>query len=160
MNENKIPQMLTIKEASILFGVSEYLLRTQAKQGAFPAIVIGRKILINRDKLAEYLNTNRISPDSSHFQDSAPGSANTERKPDKGKTDSKLVRGLTPIRIWQPFSLFCVQELFNQKSAEIGERINIIVIPDVAVKQLYAEMNIAVFVGIYQCPQGLCPAIL
>lgn len=93
MNENKIPQMLTIKEASHIFNMSEYLLRTQAKQGAFPAIMIGKKILINRDKLIEYLNTNTLS--------STPPPAPTPigHKSDSNKPDSRLVKGLTPIRI-------------------------------------------------------------
>lgn len=93
MNENKIPVMLTVKDAAKRFNISEYLLRTKAKEGAFPAVMIGKKILINADRLTEYLNTNTLS--SPHL----PAPAPIGHKSDSNKPDSRLVRGLTPIRI-------------------------------------------------------------
>lgn len=61
--ENNIsaPTMLTIKETAKKFKLSEYFLRRGVNEGQIVAIRAGRKILINAEKLAEYLNNNTLS---------------------------------------------------------------------------------------------------
>ena len=53
---NKIPRMMTIKETAQLFNLPEYFVRRKALDGEIVTIRAGRKILVNVDKLAEYLN--------------------------------------------------------------------------------------------------------
>lgn len=40
MNENKIPEMLTVKNTAKKFGLSEYLIRTKANNGEIVAVRI------------------------------------------------------------------------------------------------------------------------
>ena len=48
--------MLTIKEAAKLVeGLTEYRIRTMCKSGQIPCIMAGKKYLINKDKLFEFL---------------------------------------------------------------------------------------------------------
>lgn len=88
MNENKIPEMLTVKDTAKKFGLSEYLIRTKAKSGEIVAVRIGKKLLINSDKFSEYLNTNTETPIS----------AKHTPKP-KAERESKTVLGISPVRI-------------------------------------------------------------
>ena len=53
---SKIPKMITLLEASELSGLSYDRLRKLCLAGKVVYIRSGRKILINADKLAEYLN--------------------------------------------------------------------------------------------------------
>ncbi len=52
--------MLTIKEAARLVdGLSEYRIRMMCKSGQIPCIMAGKKYLINKDKLFEFLRGER-----------------------------------------------------------------------------------------------------
>ena len=60
--------MNTINETARLctekgIGISRNHIRYLASSGAVPSVRIGNKILINWDKLMEYLNTNKLEPD-------------------------------------------------------------------------------------------------
>ncbi len=61
MDNVSIPTMLTIKETAKLFKLSEHFLRKGVNDGKIVAIRSGRKVLINAEKLTEYLNSNKIS---------------------------------------------------------------------------------------------------
>ncbi len=52
-----MPRMVTIKEAAAMTGVPCYRLRSWCKQNEIVHVRTGKKLLINADKLAEYLNT-------------------------------------------------------------------------------------------------------
>ena len=59
--------MNTINETARLckengIGISRNHLRYLASSGSIPSVKIGNKILINWDKLIEYLNTNTLDP--------------------------------------------------------------------------------------------------
>ena len=59
--ERKIPTMLTIRELakeSKAYGVTEFHIRHAVNTGLIPHINAGRKILINRDKFIDYLESN------------------------------------------------------------------------------------------------------
>ena len=60
MNVN-IPHMRTIKETARQFGLAEHFVRQLVKSGKIVAVKAGCKYLINCDKLAEYLNSSRVS---------------------------------------------------------------------------------------------------
>lgn len=83
MNENKIPEMLTVKDTAKRFGLSEYFVRTKAKSGEIVAVPIGNKLLINSDKFSEYLNTHTVTPVS------------VKHTPER---ESEVVLGIRPIR--------------------------------------------------------------
>ena len=51
-----LPRMRTIKEVASLGLISEYGLRLMEKQGRLPCIHVGKKCLINLDRLLEQLN--------------------------------------------------------------------------------------------------------
>lgn len=58
--------METIKETAKLFGLSEYFIRNKALAGEIVAVRLpGRsgRILVNCDKLIEYLNTTTLKPE-------------------------------------------------------------------------------------------------
>ena len=54
--ENK-PQMMTIREIASTGLLSEHALRLMLKEGKLPAIYIGKKALINYDRLCEELQS-------------------------------------------------------------------------------------------------------
>ena len=85
MNENRIPEMLTVKDAAKRFGLSENFVRTKAKNGEIVATTIGKKVLVNSGKFIEYLNTNTLVP-----VEAAPKS--------KAKPKGEKVLGISPIR--------------------------------------------------------------
>lgn len=59
-----VPHMETIKNTAKLFGLSEHLVRQKVLSGEVVAISAGRRYLVNVDKFAEYLNSNKLpSPD-------------------------------------------------------------------------------------------------
>ena len=85
MNENRIPEMLTVKDTAKRFGIAENAIRQKAKNGEIVVIPIGKKILVNADKFIEYLNTNTLVP-----VEAAPKS--------KAKPKGEKVLGISPIR--------------------------------------------------------------
>lgn len=56
MRENELPRMRTIREIARTGLLSEYALRQMEKQGRLPCVHVGKKCLINLDKLIEQLN--------------------------------------------------------------------------------------------------------
>lgn len=58
--EATIPHMATIKEAAKIFGLPEHLVRRKVLNGEVVAISAGRRYLVNVDRFAEYLNTNKL----------------------------------------------------------------------------------------------------
>jgi len=60
----KIPHMENIKNTAKIFGIPEYLVRRKVLSGEVVAINSGRRYLVNVDKFAEYLNSNKLpAPD-------------------------------------------------------------------------------------------------
>lgn len=84
MNENRIPEMLTVKDTAKRFGISENAIRQKAKNGEIVVTPIGKKILVNADKFIEYLNTNTLVPIE-------PSSKS------KAKPKGEKVLGISPI---------------------------------------------------------------
>lgn len=56
----KIPHMENIKNTAKLFGLPEHLVRQKVLRGEVVAISAGRRYLVNVDKFAEYLNSNKL----------------------------------------------------------------------------------------------------
>lgn len=56
MNDIEKPKMMTIREIAKTGILPEHALRLMLKAGQLPAIYIGKKALINYDKLCEQLN--------------------------------------------------------------------------------------------------------
>lgn len=54
--EAKIPEMLTIKEASTRTGLSYYAIRELCMNNKITYITVGKKYLVNMGKLSEFLN--------------------------------------------------------------------------------------------------------
>lgn len=54
--ENMQPNMMTVREIARTGLMSEHALRIMLKNGKLPAIYIGKKALINYDKLCEQLS--------------------------------------------------------------------------------------------------------
>ena len=58
MEKNEtLPRMRTIREVARTGLLSEYSLRLMEKQGRLPCVYIGKKCLVNLDKLIEKLNS-------------------------------------------------------------------------------------------------------
>lgn len=57
MQQINIPQMATINEAAKLTGLAKYFIRQLALKNQIKNVRAGKKILINVEKLVEYLNT-------------------------------------------------------------------------------------------------------
>lgn len=58
------PRMETIKNTAKLFGLPEHLVRQKVLNGEVVAISAGRRYLVNVDKFADYLNSNKMpAPD-------------------------------------------------------------------------------------------------
>lgn len=53
------PQMLTIRETARTGILPEVALRTLVKQGKVPGIYVGKKFLVNYDRLCDWLNNDR-----------------------------------------------------------------------------------------------------
>ena len=51
------PRMMTVREVASTGILSEHALRVLLKKGKLPAIYVGKKALINFDKLCENLNS-------------------------------------------------------------------------------------------------------
>lgn len=71
-----IPDMRTIPQAAKLTGLAEHHVRQLVLTGKIVACNIGKKYLVNVDKLVEYLNTATIQP-----------------------TDEQVTAGIKPIRL-------------------------------------------------------------
>lgn len=56
MSADALPRMRTIREIAKTGILSEYALRLMEKQGRLPCVHVGRKCLVNLDKLIEQLN--------------------------------------------------------------------------------------------------------
>ena len=56
MDKNELPRMRTIREIARTGILSEYTLRRMEKSGRLPCIHIGKKCLVNLDKLIDLLN--------------------------------------------------------------------------------------------------------
>ena len=56
MERNELPRMRSIREVAATGLMSEYALRMMEKQGTLPCIYVGRKCLINLDRLLDILN--------------------------------------------------------------------------------------------------------
>ena len=54
--KERVPQMLTIRQAAAIGPLSEYALRLLQKQGCLPGVQIGKKYLVNYDRLIEQLS--------------------------------------------------------------------------------------------------------
>ena len=52
---NEPPRMVTIRQAAKLGPLTEYTLRLMEKQGRLPCLYVGRKCLVNYDRLLEML---------------------------------------------------------------------------------------------------------
>lgn len=55
-----VPRMETIKNTAKLFGLPEHLVRQKVLSGEVIAISAGRRYLVNVDKFADYLNSNKL----------------------------------------------------------------------------------------------------
>jgi len=51
-----VPRMTTINEAAVITGLAKHYVRQLALQGKIKHVRAGKKILINVEKLIEYLN--------------------------------------------------------------------------------------------------------
>lgn len=56
-----VPRMETIKNTAKLFGLPEHLVRQKVLSGEVVAISAGRRYLVNVDKFADYLNSNKLA---------------------------------------------------------------------------------------------------
>lgn len=55
-----VPRMETIKNTAKMFGLPEHLVRQKVLSGEVVAISAGRRYLVNVDKFADYLNSNKL----------------------------------------------------------------------------------------------------
>lgn len=55
-----IPEMLTIKEAALKFGIAQHHARQLALTGRVRAVRAGKKILINAQSVVDYFNTSTL----------------------------------------------------------------------------------------------------
>lgn len=56
----RVPRMETIKITAKIFGLPEHLVRQKVLSGEVVAISAGRRYLVNVDKFADYLNSNKL----------------------------------------------------------------------------------------------------
>ena len=61
-----VPRMETIKNTAKLFGLPEHLVRQKVLSGEVVASSAGRRYLVNVDKFAEYLNSNKLPAPNKH----------------------------------------------------------------------------------------------
>ena len=60
MQSDNLPRMRTIREIADTGLLSEYALRLMEKQGKLPCIHVGKKCLVNLDRLIEQLNNPNV----------------------------------------------------------------------------------------------------
>lgn len=63
----KTPKMATINEAAELTGLAKFHIRQLALQNKITNLRAGKKILINMEKLVEYLNEGDTQTDSAKY---------------------------------------------------------------------------------------------
>lgn len=68
-----IPHMETIKNTAKLFGLAEHFVRQLVLSGEIVAVKAGCKYLVNVDKLAEYLNTSRVTAQTGAEEEAVSG---------------------------------------------------------------------------------------
>lgn len=56
MNASELPRMRTIREIAATGLLSEYALRKLSREGKLPCVYVGKKCLVNLDRLLEQLN--------------------------------------------------------------------------------------------------------
>ncbi len=56
----EIPRMETVKTTAELFHLPERFIRSKAASGEIVSVKSGNRLLINIDKLVEYLNNSRL----------------------------------------------------------------------------------------------------
>lgn len=61
MDSDKTPRMMTVREIARLGILPEHALRIMLKAGQLPAIYIGKKALINYDKLCDLLRNLEVA---------------------------------------------------------------------------------------------------
>lgn len=62
MNKNfTVPHMENIKKTAEIFGLPEHFVRSKVASGEVVAVRAGKRILVNVEKFAEYLNTATIT---------------------------------------------------------------------------------------------------
>ena len=64
MEELKVPRMETIKTTAALFNLPVHFIRQKVTSGEIIAVRAGRRFLVNVDKLAEYLNSSKLTPEA------------------------------------------------------------------------------------------------
>ncbi len=64
MERNELPRMRSIREIAQTGLLSEYALRRMEKSGHLPCVHVGKKCLVNLDKLIELLNNTGESRES------------------------------------------------------------------------------------------------
>lgn len=57
-----VPRMETISNTAKIFGLPAYFIKSKVLAGEIVAVKAGRKTLVNVEKFAEYLNSNKIRP--------------------------------------------------------------------------------------------------
>lgn len=57
------PRMETIRNTAAIFGLPVHFVRQKVSSGEIVAVRAGRRFLVNIEKFAEYLNTNKIQPE-------------------------------------------------------------------------------------------------
>lgn len=68
-----IPHMETIKKTAQLFGLAEHFVRQLVLSGEIVAVKAGCKYLVNVDRLAEYLNTSRVTAQTGAAEEAVNG---------------------------------------------------------------------------------------
>lgn len=68
-----IPHMETIKKTAKLFGLAEHFVRQLVISGEIVAVKAGCKYLVNVDKLADYLNTSRVTAQTGAAEEAVNG---------------------------------------------------------------------------------------
>ena len=64
VEELKVPRMETIKTTAALFNLPVHFIRQKVTSGEIVAVRAGRRFLVNVDKLAEYLNSSKVKPET------------------------------------------------------------------------------------------------
>lgn len=57
------PRMETIKTTASLLNLPEHFIRQKVKNGEIVAVRAGRRFLVNVDKLVEFLNNSKLTPE-------------------------------------------------------------------------------------------------
>lgn len=63
MEELKVPRMESIPTTAALLNLPVHFVRQKVSSGEIVAIKAGRRFLVNVDKLVEYLNSSKLTPE-------------------------------------------------------------------------------------------------